>query len=58
VKYKQEKFQSELDRWDELVKAKAFIKERIEQVRIVDYLTDAKKIQESCIHSADDLTNQ
>lgn len=58
VKYEQEKVQSELDKWDELVKRKASIKERIEQARVVDYLSDAKKIQESWVRPTVDMVNQ
>ncbi len=58
VKYEQEKVQSELDKWNELVTRKASIKERIEQARVVDYLNEAKKIQESWVQPTIDMMNQ
>ncbi|MFX0122193.1 MAG: tetratricopeptide repeat protein [Candidatus Hodarchaeota archaeon] len=58
VKAEQEIIQTELDKWNELFRRKASIQERVERARLVNYITEAKKIQEAWIHPSVDMMNQ
>ncbi|MFX0182586.1 MAG: tetratricopeptide repeat protein [Candidatus Hodarchaeota archaeon] len=58
IKNEQETVQAELDWWDDLIRRKASIQERIEHARITDYLMEAKKIQEAWIRPSTETLNQ
>ncbi|MFX1515762.1 MAG: tetratricopeptide repeat protein [Promethearchaeota archaeon] len=58
VKAEQEIIQTELDKWDELFRRKASIQERVERARLVNYITEAKKIQEAWLHPSANMMNQ
>ncbi|MFX0183834.1 MAG: tetratricopeptide repeat protein [Candidatus Hodarchaeota archaeon] len=58
VKNEQEIIQKELDKWDELIRRKASIQERIEHAQIAGWLVEAKKIQEAWARPSVDMMNQ
>lgn len=58
VKSEQEMIQKELDKWDELIRQKASIQERVEHARIGSWLVEAKKIQEAWARPSVDMMNQ
>ncbi|MHA2247133.1 MAG: tetratricopeptide repeat protein [Candidatus Hodarchaeales archaeon] len=58
VKSEQETVQAELDKWDDLILRKASTHERIEQARLVEYISRAKKIQGAWVRPSTELVNQ
>ncbi|MFX0125698.1 MAG: tetratricopeptide repeat protein [Candidatus Hodarchaeota archaeon] len=47
IKTEQEVIRSELDKWHELTRRNAPLKDRIEQAQVLNYLQEAKKLQEA-----------
>ncbi len=47
IKTEQEVIRSELDKWHELTQRNAPLKDRIEQAQVLNYLQEAKKLQEA-----------
>ncbi|MFX0115581.1 MAG: hypothetical protein ACFFB3_13615 [Candidatus Hodarchaeota archaeon] len=50
--------QEELDKWEELSRRNASIKERVEQARLGDYLTEAMKLQETWVQPSADMMEE
>ncbi|MHA2225032.1 MAG: tetratricopeptide repeat protein [Candidatus Hodarchaeales archaeon] len=50
IKTEQEVIQSELDKWNELTLQNAPLRDRIEHAQVLNYLQEAKKLQEAWTH--------
>ncbi|MFQ5979406.1 MAG: tetratricopeptide repeat protein [Candidatus Heimdallarchaeota archaeon] len=58
VEHERTILQEELDKWEELSRRNASIKERVEQARLEDYLTTAMKLQETWVQPSADMIEE
>lgn len=58
VEHEQAVLQEELEKWEELSRRNASIRERVEQARLDDYLIGAMKLQETWVQPSADMTEE